>query len=82
MVMALIVAGSLCAQPVFLDKTRSHKYRIPTRSVLPGGAADINGDLTDDLLILDKGNLLKVIISSGKNMELSIVDSIKTGTNR
>ena len=82
MVLALIVAGSLCAQPVFLDKTRSHKYRIPTRSVLPGGAADINGDLTDDLLILDKGNLLKVIISSGKNMELSIVDSIKTGTNR
>lgn len=76
------LAQILQAQPVFLDKTRSHKLKYPTRSLLPGGAADLNGDLVDDLIILDKGTVLKVLLSSGKSMKLTLADTMKAATNR
>ncbi len=56
----------LSAQPVFTNKTSIFKKNIATRSVQPGGVMDIDGDLVDDLVILDKGTMLKTVKSHGK----------------
>lgn len=82
-VLCLMAGASVVSgQPFFVDKTRNHKYHLPTRSVLPGGAGDINGDLVDDLMILDKGNVLKVLVSSGKSLGLTLADTLRTGSVR
>ena len=64
------------AQPAFVNKTRQYKNDLPTRSVMPGAMLDLNGDLIDDLAVLDRGKELKIIISSGKNFSLAIQDSL------
>lgn len=64
------------AQPSFSNKTKLFKKQLPTRSVIPGGIADIDGDLIDDLLIVDKGTRLKAIKSTGQHFGLQLLDSI------
>ncbi|MBL0024708.1 MAG: VCBS repeat-containing protein [Saprospiraceae bacterium] len=71
----------LISQPSFENKSRLYKKDIPTRSVIPGATLDIDGDLIDDLVILDNGIWLKTVLSSGKNFGLKLVDSIKLGQN-
>ncbi|MFZ1580045.1 MAG: VCBS repeat-containing protein, partial [Saprospiraceae bacterium] len=68
----------LSGQPVFTNKTSTFKKNIATRSVQPGGVMDIDGDLVDDLVILDKGTMLKTVKSHGKYFKLASLDSIKT----
>jgi len=69
------------AQPVFQNKTQLYKKNIPTRSVQPGGIADIDGDLVDDLILLDKGIWMKTVLSNGKNFGLTLMDSLKIAQN-
>jgi hypothetical protein len=69
------------AQPIFENKTRIYKKNIPTRSVIPGGMLDLDGDLVDDLVIIDKGLWLKPVISLGKNFGLRLIDSLKLASN-
>ena len=67
----------LC-QPFFSEKTRQFKSSISTRSVMPGASLDINGDLVDDIIVIDRGLTLKTILSSGKHFELIPGNSIRT----
>lgn len=68
-------------QPQFKNSTRLYKKDIPTRSVMPGAVLDIDGDLVDDLVLIDKGIWLKAIQSHGKQFNLRLVDSIKVSSN-
>lgn len=70
------------AQVSFSNKTKAYKSNFPTRSVMPGASTDINGDLVDDIIILDRGNTLKTLISSGQNFELTPKDNIRTTSLR
>ena len=82
-----ILVALLCAscyavaQPSFADKTRSFKKNIPTRSVMPGGIADIDGDLVDDLIIIDRGLHMKTVKSSGNIFSLESIDSSRITNN-
>lgn len=71
----------LISQPSFENKTRVYKKNLPTRSVIPGGIMDLDGDLIDDIVILDKGIWLKPMISNGKYFGLSIIDSSRVAQN-
>lgn len=66
---------------MFENKTRLYKKDIPTRSVIPGGMMDLDGDLVDDLVILDKGIWLKSVISQGKYFSLKLIDSLRLSQN-
>lgn len=77
LLIVVLFSAVIEAQPVFTDKTRQFKRQIPTRSVMPGAMIDIDGDLIDDFVILDKGKILKIIKSSGYNFSLQLLDSIK-----
>jgi len=68
-------------QPQFKNSTRLYKKDIPTRSVMSGAVLDIDGDLVDDLVLIDKGIWLKAIQSHGKQFNLRLVDSIKVSSN-
>lgn len=70
------------AQPSFVDKTRAFKKNIPTRSVMPGGIADIDGDLIDDLIIIDRGLHMKTVKSSGNIFSLERIDSSRITNNK
>ncbi|MBK8625261.1 MAG: VCBS repeat-containing protein [Saprospiraceae bacterium] len=72
----------LKAQPTFTNKTVLYKNQLQTRSVMPGAALDIDGDLIDDLMILDKGNVMKLVKSTGKNFGLSLLDTVKTTSSK
>lgn len=74
--------ADLSAQVSFTNKTRTYKSNFPTRSVMPGASTDINGDLVDDIIILDRGNTLKTLISSGQSFELTPKDNIRTTSLR
>lgn len=56
-----LVALNICGQslPRFADKTNVFKRNVPTFSTLPGIITDINGDLIDDIVALDKGYILR-----------------------
>ncbi|MBP9198032.1 MAG: hypothetical protein KBF35_10215, partial [Saprospiraceae bacterium] len=68
-------------QPVFKNKTKQYKKDIPTRSVMPGAVLDIDGDLVDDLVLIDKGIWLKAIQSHGRQFNLHLIDSLKVSPN-
>jgi hypothetical protein len=74
----LLWVQEINTQISFTNKTKPYKSNFPTRSVMPGASTDINGDLIDDIIIMDKGNTLKTMISAGKNFELFPKDNIKT----
>ncbi|MBC7885884.1 MAG: VCBS repeat-containing protein, partial [Saprospiraceae bacterium] len=73
---------SLQAQPTFTNKTRLYKKNIPTRSVMPGGMLDLDGDLVDDMIIVHKGQHLIAVKSSGKKFSLKKIDSIGITNNK
>jgi len=75
------IVFSATAQPTFVDKTRAYKKNIPTRSVMPGAIADMDGDLIDDLIIIDRGLHLKTIKSSGNIFSLESIDSSRLSAN-
>lgn len=60
----------------FENKTLPYKKKIPSRSVQPGAMADLNGDLVDDLAILDRGRQLLLVKSSGQQFSLQKMDSV------
>lgn len=68
----------LNAQATFINRSQLYKSHIPTRSVMPGAAIDFDGDLIDDLVILDRGKLLKIVKSHGSYFQLTLLDSITT----
>ena len=68
-------------QPVFKNKTKQFKKDIPTRSVMPGAMLDIDGDLVDDIVLVDKGIWLKAIQSYGRQFNLHLIDSLKVSSN-
>ncbi len=70
--------GYLYCQPSWYNATPSLLSHLPTRSTNSGAMMDINGDLVDDLLILDRGNIARWVQSSGKNFGLSLIDSEQT----
>lgn len=78
----IFIAHIVTAQPKFINKTTQYKNQLSTRSVMPGAALDMDGDLVDDLIILDKGNTLKLVKSNGKHFGLALLDSIKTTSVR
>ncbi|HRO08962.1 MAG TPA: FG-GAP-like repeat-containing protein [Saprospiraceae bacterium] len=78
----IFLTNSGFSQQFFKDKTRQYKADIPTRSVMPGASLDINGDLVDDIVVIDRGNILKTIFSSGKSFGLNYNNSIKTSVLR
>ncbi len=77
----MLQSVTVFAQPEFLNKTRQLKQDIPTRSVMPGTMTDVDGDLVDDLMILDRGIWLKSVISHGKHTKLQLKDSVKVAVN-
>lgn len=81
-VVVVIIVQQGWSQPFFSERTRQYKSIIPTRSVMPGASIDINGDLVDDIVVIDRGNTLKTILSTGKNFELVPGNNIKTTTLR
>jgi hypothetical protein len=68
-------------QPVFENKTRLYKKSLPSRSVIPGGILDLDGDLVDDIAILDRGIWLKSFISSGRHFGIKLTDSLRLAQN-
>jgi hypothetical protein len=66
------------AQVRWQNVSEQYLLDIPTRSTNTGVMTDINGDLVDDILIMDRGQWAKWIQSSGKNQSLQIIDSIRT----
>lgn len=66
------------AQVRWQNVSEQYLRDIPTRSTNTGVMTDINGDLVDDILIMDRGQWAKWIQSSGKNQSLQIIDSIRT----
>jgi hypothetical protein len=73
----LSVAHLILGQAQFQNKSQKYLAAIPVKSVMPGAAIDINGDLIDDIVALDKGVLLKTIKSFGGNFSLELQDSLK-----
>lgn len=67
--------GHVIGQSFFTDRTKDYKASIPTRSVTPGASVDVNGDLIDDIIIIDRGKTLRAIISSGSEFALNLKDS-------
>ena len=74
-------AVPVCTQPTFVNKTRQFKKEIPTRSVMPGAIMDIDGDLVDDMILVDRGIWLKAVRSYGKNFSLQLIDTLKVSSN-
>jgi hypothetical protein len=72
------IAGTLsaAAQIAFTNETRQYKKHFSTRSVMPGAVVDMDGDLTDDLVILNKGKVLKWMKSDGINFGLTLQDTM------
>lgn len=81
-IVVVIIVQQGWSQSFFSERTRQYKSIIPTRSVMPGASIDINGDLVDDIVVIDRGNTLKTILSTGKNFELLSGNNIKTTTLR
>ncbi|MCZ2102654.1 MAG: FG-GAP-like repeat-containing protein [Chitinophagales bacterium] len=79
---AVFISNMAISQSFLSDKTRQFKSAIPTRSVMPGASLDINGDLIDDIIVIDRGLTLKTILSSGKHFELIPGHQIKTSNLR
>ena len=52
-------------QVQFSRQNNTFKREHTTRSAIPGGVIDMNGDLIDDLIILDEGKRIKIGISNG-----------------
>ncbi|MBK9733946.1 MAG: VCBS repeat-containing protein [Saprospiraceae bacterium] len=82
----LLLFGFFCqimltAQPSFRNSTRLYKKDIKTRSLMPGGMTDLDGDLVDDLILLDRGKDLMAFKSSGKNFSLARIDSTRVSKN-
>lgn len=77
----LTIAISCMAQPSFENKTRVYKKNLPTRSVIPGGMLDLDGDLVDDIAVIDKGIWFKPFISNGKHFGISFRDSLRLAQN-
>ncbi len=74
---AFVCSTTIC-QPFLSEKTRQYKSSFPTRSVMPGASLDINGDLIDDIVVIDRGHTLNTILSSGSHFDLVHNNSIKT----
>jgi hypothetical protein len=72
----VVSALSAAAQIGFTNETRQYKKQLPTRSVMPGAVVDMDGDLTDDLVILDKGRVLKWVKSDGMHFGLTLQDTM------
>lgn len=81
-ILMVLVAQTIWGQPFFSEKTRQFKSNISTRSVMPGASFDINGDLVDDIVVIDRGNTLKTILSTGTNFDLIPGKHINTTTLR
>lgn len=73
----LSLAHFTLGQAQFQNKSQRYLLGIPVKSVMPGAAIDINGDLVDDIVALDKGVLLKTIKSTGSYFSLELQDSLK-----
>lgn len=61
----LIQVISAKGQVRFIRQNSIYKPDNNTRSLIPGGILDINGDLIDDLVILDRGKTIKIALSNG-----------------
>lgn len=81
-ILGLFVCELAISQSFLSEKNRQFKSEIPTRSVMPGASLDFNGDLIDDIVVIDRGNTLKTIKSSGKHFELTLSGSVKTTSLR
>ncbi|MBK9256835.1 MAG: VCBS repeat-containing protein [Saprospiraceae bacterium] len=77
----LIVAVTGTSQFKFINKTSVYKSTQSTRSVIPGGAVDVNGDLIDDLIILDRGKTLKIGIGNGNGQAFSFMNGPLLSSN-
>jgi len=55
----------LHAQPAFRQVTTQWKSQFSTRSVIPGAMLDMDGDLIDDVVVLDKGTKVVLLKSNG-----------------
>ncbi len=71
----------LCAQPSFQQLSGQWKKHLPTRSVIPGAIVDINGDLIDDIVALDKGTKAIYLESRGKFIGFTPLDTISVSAN-
>ena len=78
---SFVVVFTGSAQPDFENKTRLYKKSFPTRSVIPGGILDLDGDLINDIAVIDKGIWLKSFISSGRHFAIKLTDSLRLAQN-
>lgn len=76
--LSIVFINSTGAQVTWKNASTEFLRHIPTRSTNTGAMVDINGDLVDDILIMDRGQWAKWVQSSGINFDLRIVDSIQT----
>ncbi|MBK9150664.1 MAG: VCBS repeat-containing protein [Saprospiraceae bacterium] len=73
---ALFSSDELNGQIRFTLQNQKYKAGIQTRSTIPGGIADVNGDLLDDLIILDRGRHLMVGINNGNGQPYSFMPAM------
>jgi len=66
--------------PKFINKTKTYVSQ-GSNSTMPGGMADINGDLVDDLVVLNKGTRLTIGLGSSDNLPLFTLPVISTRSN-
>lgn len=71
----------LTAQPLFQQVTGQWKKLATTRSVIPGAMVDINGDLIDDIVALDKGTKAIYLESRGKFVGLNPMDTVQVAAS-
>jgi hypothetical protein len=72
------VINDLRSQVLFRNVQSPYQSKVPTRSLNAGCVADVNGDLVDDLYVIDKGNKIVVIESEGQFFGVNSVDTVNT----
>ncbi|MCO6464368.1 MAG: VCBS repeat-containing protein [Saprospiraceae bacterium] len=76
-VLIILMSSMIYGQPKFINKTHQYKSAFPTRSLIPGASLDVNGDLIDDIVVIDRGKVLYTFMSTGKHFALQNGQSIK-----
>jgi len=66
----------LFGQPTFSNQTQKYKNDFPTRSTYTGAILDMDGDLVDDLVVLDQGLIIKWYKSKGQNFGFELIDTL------
>jgi hypothetical protein len=74
LVLMIGLAGSVEGQSVFRDATELYLGENVFRSSLAVGINDMNGDEVDDLIVMDEGRSLRVLINQGPGQKMELIE--------